>query len=844
MFAIKLCLATLPDTTLRFDRFELQPHERRLLDQGEPLTIGTRAFDVLHLLLRRAGSLVTKAELLDQVWAGLVVEEANLTVQVSTLRKLLGAELIATVPGRGYRFTGRVLGLAAAPAPSALGPAAAAPEPEARPESRLDASLVGRTDDLQRARAALLQPGCVTLAGPAGVGKTSLARALAAGWSAGVVWVDLAVLQDESQLVPAWARALGVPAPPPGSLDSLLQAQGARLLVLDNAEHLVDAVARQVAALVAADPARVWLVTSQLPLAVPGERVLRVEPLVLPTAASPARGVDASADDALSLFVRRVRAADHRFAPGPDAWPLLRDICCQLDGLPLALEMAAARVSVLGLQGLRDALASRFAVLTRGSRVAADRHRTLQAALDWSYQLLSPAEQQLFRALGVFSGGFTLDLVMAVAADESRDAVPDRWAVVDTLAVLVDRSLVAVEASADPPRYRLLETMRAYAGARLVAHGELQATRHRHARALLALCRHALSASATEADRQAASDEHDNVRDALVWATVHAPALAVQLATLVCQLVSFLSWRLEAVAWLEACAPVVDAAEVDAGSRAKWWTERARQNLMSFHPQAASWAATARALTREVGDTVTLFTADVVWVRATLAPGAEMDAVRAEMLALHDAHPERHPRMSVVLHGTLALCANHLRDFETALHHRLAERDAAARDGRQVIVEAAETNIVATLHNLGRYQEALDRTEPLLAHIQEQDTTNNAYVLALRTAALQRLRRHAEVRSGARALWAQLRRYRLPHLACEWSVMLANEARHADAARIIGFLHAAIEWAGEGLALSPHETFAEAEVLCRAALGDAAWDAALAQGRLFDDEAAFACLGA
>lgn len=823
---------------VRFDRFELQPQERRLLADGQPVPLGARAFDLLCLLASRPGSLLTKAELLDAVWAGLVVEEANLTVQISALRKVLGSDCIATVPGRGYRFT-------AAPVPAAAPPPATSPahppEPPAGAPTAAQAvgpALYGRTADRRRLLQALAAPGCVTLCGLAGVGKTALAQSVAAGWPTGAVWVDLAALPGGDQLPSALARALGLPTPEPGDAAGLLAALAGRLLVLDNAEHLVEAVAAQVAALLAAAPAGALLVTSQLPLQLPQERVLRLEPLACPGGPGAAEARDA--DGALDLFLARARAADHRFAPGPDALPLLHDICRRLDGLPLALELAAARVPALGLQGLQRALEGRFAVLTRGSRSAAERHRTLQAALDWSHGLLQPAEQRLFRTLAVFSGGFTLDGVIAVAGGDGAE----RWAVVDTLASLVERSLVAAD-GADAPRYRLLETPRAYAADRLAASGEEPAVRRRHAEALLEqYLRVGPGRSVTAAERAAALREHDDVRDAIGWAQRHAPEVAVPLATAVSRLALFTSWRVESVGWLEACAACIDDPAVDAVARALWWTELARQRLMSSRPDAAATAARARELARAADQPNALFNAGIVWARATLEPGPEMDAVLAEIQALHDAHVDRQPSLSMPLHGTLALCAGHRRDYESELRHRRDELAAARRANNPDMVDAAETNIVATLHNLGRYDEALTHVDLLLERLAGDTGSNRAYALAMRSAALVRLGRHAEVRAGARELWAALERLRLPHLAVDWALMLANEERHREAARVSGLLLQTSERGGEGLLRGARELFDTVRTRGCAALGEARWQAEQDHGRSAPVDAVFGWIGA
>ena len=366
--------------TLRFGRFELQPAERRLLAEGRELPLGGRAFDLLVFLATQPGRLVTKAELLDRVWAGLVVEEANLTVQVSNLRKVLGDDVIATIPGRGYRFVAPVDAAndermaAAGPVTTDAGTDARDDAPPAVARVAPPPLLVGRDDDLARVEAALAAPGCHTLTGPAGVGKTSLAQAVAARWAAHVVWVDLVTVTGPGQVMLALARALGQAAPEDGQPEMLAGRLAAgTLLVLDNAEHVADGVLALLQALRPQAAGLHALVTSQVPVAWQGERVLPLGPLPLPPAGLP--DAQALTHGAVGLLAARIAAADPRIAIGTAQRPLLTAVAQALDGLPLALEMAAARVPLLGLQGVHDALEQRFALLRSRQRGVADRHQ-------------------------------------------------------------------------------------------------------------------------------------------------------------------------------------------------------------------------------------------------------------------------------------------------------------------------------------------------------------------------------------------------------------------------------------------------------------------------------------
>jgi len=276
-------------------RFELRPAEHRLLVDGAPSALGGRALDLLFALASRPGELRTKGELIERVWPGLVVEEGNLRVQINGLRRLLGEDSIATVPGRGYRFTASLHDEATAPATA--------------PTAFSLNALFGRDADLARLHAALAGPGCVTLVGTAGVGKSSLARVAAAARASRGAWVDLATLTQDAQVAEAIARALGgqlAGGDPVPQVMNLLPVSGEPLLVLDNAEHLAATCARWAAEL---QGRLTLLVTSQLPLGVPGERLLRLEPLRV------SDGIDGpdAGEGALALLIARIRAVEAPF---------------------------------------------------------------------------------------------------------------------------------------------------------------------------------------------------------------------------------------------------------------------------------------------------------------------------------------------------------------------------------------------------------------------------------------------------------------------------------------------------------------------------------------------------
>lgn len=544
--------AALPNQ-LCFGRFELRPREQRLLNAGEPVVLGGRAYDLLVALVRRPGELLTRQELLEQVWPGRVVEENNLSVQVNTLRKLLGAECLATVPGRGYRFTARVWtpGESAA----AQGPAVPAPVSITMPVSPAPVAaplrthlpwhqplLIGRSDDLAALGTLVDQHRLVTIVGAGGMGKTRLAQALlqlrAGSYAQGVCWVALDTVSDPLALPGALATALGVRPAPGDAGAALVQAvAGLQLLVaLDNAEHLLEPVAQLAKLLLDTSPGLRLVVTSQAPLKLAAERVLRLGPLALPQGVLPAR--EAQAFGAVALFAERATAADHRFVLTDTMVPAVTQLCRRLDGLALAIELAAARAPALGVDTLLGALDDRLRLLTSTrDRHAPLRQQTLRAALQWSHALLSPREQRVFRRLAVCPAGASLALVQKVAADapgSGGDDEVDTWAVIDALDELVQRSLVELEldeegpaenlaASGDGARYRLLESPRALAREHLHQAGEADAVRGRHARAVRAAwdADEAAMRAGTlgvETWRRSGERELDHARDALAWA--------------------------------------------------------------------------------------------------------------------------------------------------------------------------------------------------------------------------------------------------------------------------------------------------------------------------------------
>lgn len=443
-----------PADGFRFGRFLLLPAERQLVADGRPLHTEARAYDLLVTLVERAGQLVTKDELLARIWPGRVVEESNLHVHVSALRKIVGKDAIETISGHGYRFTTPVHGAAArSTQPSDSGQL-----------PRQLGNFIGRSDDLQMLEQLCQRSRLVTLSGMGGAGKTRLAIKLAerAGplFAQGVRFVDLTSVADPDRVASALATALNVREEGDRPIEETLVrrlADQRMLLVLDNCEHLLDASAKLAARLLESTSSLCILVTSRERLGIAGEHVVPVRPLNLPPVEMALDPDLLSRFEATQLFVERARQIAPQFRINADNASAVVEICRRLDGIPLALELAAARVNLLSVEQIRANLDDRFRLLV-GTERAIDRHQSLIASLQSSYEHLSPDEQATLRKLSVFEGGWTLEAAAAIAVQADTIETMTR------MGRLVDKSLVqATSADGDGPRFSMLETVRDYA---------------------------------------------------------------------------------------------------------------------------------------------------------------------------------------------------------------------------------------------------------------------------------------------------------------------------------------------------------------------------------------------
>src|SRR5712672_414174 len=518
----------LAPTAIEFGRFRILPHRRELLAEGRPTELGERAFDVLMVLIEASGVVVSKDTLMERIWPNRIVEENSLQAQISALRRAFGADrdLIRTIAGRGYQFTGeiRTISTNSDPLPAAttrVPIAASARTPTNLPE--LVSELIGRDAELDQILDLTTSDRLVTLTGTGGIGKTRLgfeaARRLLPRFADGVWAIELAPLSDPELVPVAVATALGLElasgTASPLSVANALRSQQL-MLVLDYCEHVVDAAARMAEALLRANPATRVIATSREALRAEGERVYPVPPLSVPTEGG-SDGEDPLRYGAVRLFIERARAAAPHFSSDLRVAAAVAEICRRLDGLPLAIELAAARTAALGIEDLAAQLDDRFRLLAGGHRTAMPRHQTLRAALDWSYELLTEPERVVLRRLAVFAGGFTLQAASAIAADD-KIAAPD---VVDCVVNLVAKSLVTADAGGATIRYRLLETTRAYSLEKLVQAGEFDAVARRHAGRYLDLLQRAEAEAETKPTDEWLADygpRIDNVRAALDWA--------------------------------------------------------------------------------------------------------------------------------------------------------------------------------------------------------------------------------------------------------------------------------------------------------------------------------------
>jgi len=657
---------------MQFDRFQVFPDTREFVFDGNLVPLGGRAFDVVHLLVEAQGRLVTKDEIMRRVWNGVTVEENSLQVAVSALRKSLGSQSwqIKTVSRRGYQ-------LVANTRPPPLGGTNNLPLPPS--------DLIGRSAALDKASSIMRTHRLVTLTGAGGIGKTRLgleiARCLLPEFTDGAWLIDLGAISNSALVPREMARALKLEIPDgivtPDRIAALL-AQKNSLILFDNCEHVIDVVAGLIEAVTQTAPNAAILTTSREPIGVKGEVLYRLSGLSVPEPDS----LDLSTArpflySAIELFITRVREIDDTFPLDEKTLIEIATICRRLDGLPLAIELAAARAVTLGIEELAGRLDDQFKPVMGGFRTALPRHQTLQATFDWSFSLLSEAEQGALCFLSIFFGPVSLTAAVSVIAANGSSAA------VECISSLSAKSLVVAENRNGKMFYRLLETTRSSSLLKLRETGNFDLAARRHAE----FCRDFLTGQGP--DRQVGTKPKQlsqadlsvtNIESALEWSfgSTGDPIIGIELTIAAAPLMMHLSMANE-------CRRHLD--------------------------RALAVAATNKRV--EVRHELELYAALGLALVSLQASGAEVRTAFTKALALAEQTSDANHRLRAL--WGLCNAAFNEADFHTSL--RIAERYCvfAAASGDQSALASGHLLLGASLHLNGRSADACEQLEKIIS---------------------------------------------------------------------------------------------------------------------------------
>ena len=587
---------------LSFGPFELSIGSRLLTNREKAVPLGARAIDILIALVERANTVVSKRDLIERVWPGQEADEVSLRVHISALRKALAQSdpsrrYIANVPGRGYSF---IVPIATSPQQTPdFEPARTAGLP-----ARLE-RMIGRKEVVATIQAKLLDQKFITIVGPGGIGKTTVAVAVAhevrSIFDGQVRFVDLSPLDDASLVAPAVASSFGLAIQTDDVLPFLIDRLTGtpKLLVLDGCEHLIEGASALAEKLFDHVPTLHLLATSREALRVEGENVHELAALACPPEDQTILASDALEYPAVQLLVDRVRALQRQFDLRDTDAPIAAGICRRLDGIALAIELAAGRVDVYGLGKTATLLDRHLNLSWAGRRTAMQRHQTLNATLEWSYDLLDEEERHILNRLSVFLGGFTFEAAVAVVADDAIDEAK----VSDCLWELRSKSMIAIYGQ--DSRLRLLDTTLAFAAARLAEGGEQERLRRRHALYFSDLFRQGASMDVSGWPK-ALAVEVDNLRAAMNWAFSDAgdAKIGIDLAAASASTWMGMALLTECREWMAKAIGCLDA--INSGSRQEMIVQSALASSMMFtlgmtEETYAGWAKT-RLLAEGLGD--------------------------------------------------------------------------------------------------------------------------------------------------------------------------------------------------------------------------------------------------